>query len=137
MSTKAVAVAGREGRTVAAAFDEGCEFGFVGSAETIDKFRERSHIVARLERFKRERFRAAAPAIGFDRDAGKLLIEVADVDLPFFAENDSFHAVARHVVAANLDVRQQIFTEPETEQSIVEIFHTGGEGMAIDPRADG
>ena len=136
LSAETIPMIGRERCASPAAFDKGGEFGFVGSSKTVDKLRQQSQIVAHRERFEGERFRTPSSAIGFDDYAGKLLIKAAHVDLSFFPENDCLDTIARHMIAANLHMGQQIFTEPYTKQRIIKIFYTGGEGMAIDPGAD-
>ena len=61
---------------------------------------------------------------------------MADPDLALVPIDDGFDAIAGDVIAGDLDLSGEIVAEPEEEQSVVEIFDGGGEGVAVNAGAE-
>ena len=54
------------------------------------------------------------------------------MDLTFLSEDDGLDAVTGDMIAAYLDLAEQMVTEPQAEQGIVEILVGGGESVAVE-----
>ena len=137
LGAQAVVVVGREGHVALAAVDECRYFGFVGGAEAVDEFGGSGAAEAAGEDAAGERFGGAAAAVDFDENLVGSLFEMADPDLALVAINDGFDAIAGNVIAGDLDLGGEIVAKPHAEQGVVKIFDGGGEGVAVNTRAEG
>src|SRR5579871_1427203 len=101
--------------TSAATIDKRSDFGLVSRPETIDKFRHCASVVPHRESAPRKRFSAASPCIGLDDDVERALVEMADLDLSFFAEHHGFHPITGDVIAAHLDLGDGLIVKPNMQ----------------------
>ena len=136
LRAEAVVVAGGEGYVALATVDEGSDFGFVGGAEAVDEFGVSGAAETAGEDATGEGFGGTAAAVDFDQSLVGTLFEMADTDLALVPIDDGFDAIAGDVIAGDLDLSGEIVAEPEEEQSVVEIFDGGGEGVAVKARAE-
>lgn len=77
--------------------------------ETVDEFGQRLAVVAHGEHLVRDGLDGMAFGVGFNGDLKGTLVEAANVDLAFLAEDDGLNAIAGDVIAADLDLGNGVF----------------------------